>query len=118
MVKTKTAENNSEDSQPSDLAYIKNYKDGPGKFIRNEFGLLDNVDYEFAEDGSVNWRSMIKDEHLFPNKSWFDLRKKDVPRSIDGLKDHQLLIKLSGIKELAKLRGFTDVYYDVPSSVK
>ena len=93
--------------------YPKNYKDGPQKFSRNEFGLLNEVDYHFAEDGSVNWRSMIKDEHLFPNRSWFEGRKKDTPRTIDGLKDYQLLIKLSGIKELAKLRGFTDVYYDV-----
>lgn len=93
--------------------FQKNYKDGPGKFNRNEFGLLDEVDYIFDTDGSVNWRSMIKDEHLFPNKSWFDLRKKDVPRSIEGLKDHQLLIKLSGIKELAKLRGFSNVNYEV-----
>jgi hypothetical protein len=90
----------------------KNYAEGPGKFKRNEFGLLDYVDYSFAEDGSVNWRSMIKDEHLFPNRSWFDLRKKDMPRTIDGLGDHQLLIKLSGIKELAKLRGFSDVSYE------
>jgi hypothetical protein len=95
------------------LEYIKNYKEGPGKFCRNQFGLLSNIDYDFDQDGSVNWRSMIKDEHLFPNKSWFDLRKKDMPRSIDGLGDHQLLIKLSGIKELAKLRGFSDVSYDV-----
>jgi hypothetical protein len=97
----------------SKISYPKNYAEGPGRFKRNPFGLLDNVDYAFAEDGSVNWRSMIKDEHLFPNRSWFDLRKKDVPRSIDGLGDHQLLIKLSGIKELAKLRGFSDVSYDV-----
>jgi len=95
------------------VKYPANYADGPGRFQRNAFGLLSNVDYIFSEDGSVNWRSMIKDEHLFPNKSWFDLRKKDVPRTIDGLKDHQLLIKLSGIKELAKLRGFTDVSYEV-----
>ena len=95
------------------VKYPKNYADGPGLFQRNAFGLLGNVDYVFAEDGSVNWRSMIKDEHLFPNRSWFDLRKKDVPRTIDGLGDHQLLIKLSGIKELAKLRGFTDVAYEV-----
>jgi len=91
----------------------KKYVDGPLKFCRNEYGLLDNTDYHFNEDGSVNWRSMIGDEHLFPNKSWFDLRKKDTPRTIDGLKDHQLLIKLSGIKELAKLRGFTDVEYEI-----
>lgn len=118
MAKTKTATDNSVtfesilEAPEQPVKYIKNYKDGPGKFRRNTFGLLDNVDYHFSEDGSVNWRSMIKDEHLFPNKSWFDLRKKDMPRTIDGLSDHQLLIKLSGIKELAKLRGFSDVSYE------
>ena len=59
---------------------------GPTLYSRDENGLLNNVQYDFNEDGSVNWRSMIKDEHLFPNKSWFDLRKKDIPRSIEGLK--------------------------------
>ena len=52
-------------------------------------------------------------KHLFPNKSWFELRNKDCPRSAEGLADHQLLIKLGGIKELAKLRGFNDCNYDV-----
>lgn len=85
---------------------------GPDLYSRDENGLLKNIQYTFNEDGSVNWRSMIKDEHLFPNKSWFDLRKKDVPRSIEGLKDHQLLIKLSGIKELARLRGFESVSFE------
>ena len=70
------------------IVYPESYNEGPLKFKRNEFGLLNDVDYVFSEDGSVNWRSMIKDEHLFPNKSWFDLRKKDVPITIDGLKDN------------------------------
>ena len=52
-------------------------------------------------------------KHLFPNKSWFEARNKAVPTSVDGLQDYQLLIKLAGIKELAKLRGFTRVHYDV-----
>jgi hypothetical protein len=85
---------------------------GPSSFSRDENGLLKNIQYEFNEDGSVNWRAMIKDEYLFPNKSWFDLRKKDCPRSINGLADHQLLIKLGGIKELARLRGFKDIEYN------
>ena len=55
---------------------------------------------------------MIKEEHLFPNRSWFESRGKDCPRSIEGLADHQLLIKLAGIKELAKLRGFDSISYD------
>jgi hypothetical protein len=91
---------------------IINNTSGPSLYKRDENGLLQNIQYVFTEDGSVDWRSMIKDEHLFPNKSWFDLRKKDMPRSIEGLKDHQLLIKLSGIKELAKLRGFSNVHYE------
>lgn len=86
---------------------------GPNLFKRDENGLLENVDYEFNEDGSINWRAMVKEEHLFPNRSWFQMRGKDTPRSIDGLADHQLLIKLGGIKELAKLRGFSDVSYEV-----
>lgn len=86
---------------------------GPNLFSRDENGLLHNVQYVFNEDGSINWREMVKGEHLFPNKSWFQSRGKDMPRSIDGLSDYQLLIKLSGIKELAKLRGFSDLKYEV-----
>jgi len=86
---------------------------GPSSFVRDENGLLKNIQYIFQEDGSINWRQMIKEEFLFPNKSWFDLRKKDMPRTIEGLKDHQLLIKLGGIKELARLRGFSSVSYDI-----
>lgn len=85
---------------------------GPELYKRDTNGLLCNVDYEFNEDGSINWRAMIKEDHLFPNRSWFESRGKDTPRSSSGLADHQLLIKLAGIKELAKLRGFESISYD------
>jgi len=85
----------------------------PALYSRGDNGLLENIDYSFNEDGSVNWRAMIREEHLFPNKSWFEGRQKEVPTSTDGLADHQLLIKLGGIKELAKLRGFRSVGYTV-----
>lgn len=84
---------------------------GPKNYKRDSNGLLQTVQYEFNEDGSINWRAMIKEEHLFPNKSYFEMYKKPVPKSIKGLRDNQLLIKLSGIKELAKLRGFSEVKY-------
>ena len=86
-------------------------KIGPETFQRNSYGLLSNVEYSYNEDGSVNWRAMIKEENLFPNRGWFESRDKEVPSSVEGLKDHQLLIKLGGIKELAKLRGFSNVGY-------
>ena len=89
---------------------------GPDIWKRNEHGLLESVDYIFNEDGSVNWRAMINPEHLYPNKDWFEMRKMPVPESIEGLDDSQLLIKLGGIKELAKLRGINSVSYVVEES--
>ena len=82
-------------------------------YKRNELGLLEGVNYEYNEDGTVNWRAMIAPEHLYPNKGWFEMRNQPMPQSIEGLADNQLLIKLSGIKELAKLRGFNRVHYEV-----
>ena len=83
------------------------------KYTRGKDGLLKSVEYEYDEDGSVNWRAMVDPKHLFPNKSWFEVRNKPLPKSIEGLQDNQLLIKLAGIKELAKLRGYNSVRYDV-----
>lgn len=94
----------------------KNKLYGPDIWKRNEHGLLESVDYIFNEDGSVNWRAMINPEHLYPNKDWFEMRKMPVPESIEGLDDSQLLIKLGGIKELAKLRGFKSVSYSIEES--
>ena len=71
---------------------------GPDIYKRNEHGLLENVDYVFNEDGSIDWRSMIKPEFLYPNKGWFDARNKPIPNTIEGLDDKQLLIMLGGIK--------------------
>ena len=110
MVKAKKSNSSSDDSETN--PQVDNSL-GPSLFCRDENGLLKNIQYPFNEDGSVNWRAMIKEEHLFPNKVWFESRNKDMPRSIDGLKDHQLLIKLSGIKELARLRGFSNVSYKI-----
>ena len=86
---------------------------GPENFCRDENGLLKNAVYSFNEDGSINWRAMIGDQHLFPNRDWFKNRNQPYPSSPEGLGDHQLLIKLSGIKELARLRGFRDISYKV-----
>lgn len=94
----------------------KNKIYGPDLWKRNQHGLLESVEYTFNEDGSVNWRAMISPEHLYPNKDHFEMRKMPLPESIEGLEDNQLLIKLGGIKELAKLRGIKSVEYAVEES--
>lgn len=110
--KNSTTETTSEKSSLVTDISVDNSK-GPTIFQRDSDGLLKNVQYIFNTDGSIDWRAMIKDEHLFPNRSWFQSRGKDMPRTSEGLADHQLLIKLSGIKELARLRGFSDVSYKI-----
>ena len=87
----------------------------PKLFKRNEFGLIENesIKYIFNDDGTINWRKMIKPEFLVPNKQYFERYKKSVPSSIEGLEDNQLLILLGGIKELAQMRGFNSVNYDI-----
>jgi len=82
--------------------------------VRDERGLLNGVNFIFNKDGTVNWRAMVNPAHLYPNKDWFARRNQAVPETADGLRDEQLLIKLSGIKEVAKLRGYTSVHFLFP----
>ena len=77
------------------------------KIDRNEDGLINDVDYPFTEDGLIDWRKMVKPEHLVPNKD------RTSETDVTKLKDYQLIILLGGIKELAQIRGFTDVRYEV-----
>tara|TARA_Y100000310_G_scaffold341514_1_gene440896 strand:+ start:3708 stop:4418 length:711 start_codon:yes stop_codon:yes gene_type:complete len=77
------------------------------KIDRNEDGLINGVDYLFTEDGLIDWRKMVKPEHLVPNKD----RTGEV--DVTKLKDYQLIILLGGIKELAQIRGYADVKYEV-----
>jgi len=74
---------------------------------RNEHGLLAGVDYHVGEDGFINWRKMVEDDHLVPNKS------RTQETDVSKLEDGDLLILLAGIKNLAHLRGFESVKYRV-----
>lgn len=91
------------------------YKNQVNKFKRDTNGLLECVDYIFNQDNTINWRAMINKEHLVPNRDAFknqkDINLKEV--DVSSLADNQLLILLAGIKELAQIRGYKNVSYDV-----
>jgi len=86
----------------SELKIIENFK-------RDENGLLTKptVPYSFNEDGSIDWRSMVRKEFLVSNKE----RTKET--DVTKLEDKDLIILLGGIKELAQIRGYTNVSYAV-----
>lgn len=91
------------------------YKDQTQSFKRDTFGLLECVNYIFNADNTINWRAMINKEHLVPNRDAFKNQKDINLKEIDvsALADNQLLILLAGIKELAQIRGYKNVSYDV-----
>jgi hypothetical protein len=80
---------------------------------RDLSGLLNNVEYKLNEEGFIDWRAMIKPAYLYINKDSFASRNLQVPESKEGLADNELLITLSGIKEIARLRGYTSVRFEV-----
>lgn len=81
----------------------------PNIITRNKYGLLENasINYIYHDDGTINWRKMVKTEYLVPN------RQKTQETDVSKLEDKDLLILLGGIKELAQIRGYTSVEYKV-----
>jgi hypothetical protein len=82
----------------------------PPKLItRNKYGLIEdkNINYVYNDDATINWRKMVKQEYLVPN------RQKTQETDVSKLEDKDLLILLGGIKELAQIRGYTSVEYKV-----
>lgn len=77
------------------------------KNITRTDGLIDGLTYVFNENGSINWRKMVDNKYLVPNK------QKTEEKDVSKLDDKDLLILLAGIKELADLRGYTEVSYNV-----
>jgi len=76
---------------------------------RDENGLISQpkIEYIFDDRGFVNWRKMVKVEHLVAN------RQRTQESDTSQLEDKDLLILLGGIKELAQIRGYSSVTYDV-----
>ena len=84
-----------------------------GAWSRNQFGLLKNYNYEFNEDGSVNWRALIAPEFIVPNRQTFSKRgidvsklgKDEIAKLVTESEDKDLLILLAGYKNVG-IRDF------------
>ena len=80
------------------------------------FGLLDSISYVFDETGFIDWRVLIPKGFLFINQQKFKELGKEVPKTMDGLEDSMIIIKLGGIKWLARVRGYEKVMFEVISA--
>src|ERR1051326_973022 len=91
-------------------------KKPPFELKRNEFGLYDHVQYEFDDLGFINYRKLIPEEYLVPNRQLFEKRGEPVPKTIKGLEDNQMLTLLAGWRFLASIRGFKGLDHQVIES--
>jgi hypothetical protein len=90
-------------------------EDGVFKPLRNEVGLLNNINYPLKSNGLIDWRKLIPREHIVLNKYNFasraipldDLSHEDIDRLIDESPEEDLVIKLAGFRELASIRGYS-----------
>lgn len=85
--------------------------------IRNSDGFFDDLQYEYNDDFSINWRKMIKPEHTVINTQRVEEVERVYGKSVSELDirevdDKYLLVLLPGFKELAHLRGYSSVKYD------
>lgn len=86
--------------------------------LRNDLGLLEGVEYILNKDGGIDWRAMIPKDFLVFNlqhqaKIEEVYGKPITELNVTEVEDKYLLILLGGIKELARLRGYMSVTYDV-----
>lgn len=88
---------------------VESINNPPKLFKRNDYGLIEdsNLKYIFNDDGTINWRAMVKTQYLVNN------RQKTQETDVSKLEDKDLLILLGGIKELAQIRGYSKVEYKV-----
>jgi hypothetical protein len=116
-IQENTDQNTTETVSDKSQLDASRYLDKVIGFSRDGNGFLNGVNYIFNDDNTINWRAMIKPEHLVPNRDSFkdaNINLKEI--DVTTLPDNKLLILLAGIKELAQIRGFKSVAYDVIES--
>ena len=87
-------------------------------FKRNESGLLDSVSYVYRENGSIDWRAMVKPEYTVINAQYKNQLEQIHQKGLEDIRpeeveDKYLLVLLAGFKELAQIRGYSSVDYSV-----
>lgn len=85
--------------------------------IRGQDGLLKTIAYPKKDNGLIDWRQLISREYIVLNRmslagkglSLDDLSQEEIDKLIDESPEEDLIIKLAGFRQLAKIRG---IFYE------
>ena len=107
------------------IPIIENKSIPPKITKRNEFGLIEGINYVFQEDGGVNWKAMVDPKFLYLNpdmkrrnkiETKYGKKFEEIKPLEDKVDDTDLVISLGGIRQLAKLRGVSSVHHTIKES--
>lgn len=91
------------------------------KFKRDpETGLIIDFQYPLKEDGSVNYRALLKPEHLYVPKDKIPLIEKKYGKPLQDIdltqaEDRFLAVTMKGLRHICFLRGFKSIKNKVDS---
>lgn len=92
------------------------YQDKVALFRRDKWGLLENLEYHFKDDGSINWKKLVPINDFVPNRERYPKNTDFKSLNIAEQPDEKLLILLNGFKSLARIRGVKSVEYTIGES--
>jgi len=93
----------------------------------DENGLQKGIQYYFNEDGGVDWKRMIPLQFLYINNDFKNRAKiekkygkpyEEIDIIKDKVEDIDLIQNLGAAKYLLKLRGFTDIQYNIKEATE
>ena len=90
-------------------------------FSRNEQGLVNGVQYHFTPEGRIDYRAMVDPKFLYVAHEYRDrvvVEQGKPLNEIDVLKvkDDWLRIRVGGLNQLANLRGYRSLEYELIST--
>lgn len=93
-------------------------------FQRDEkTGLIIGYPYKFTPEGRIDWRSLVDSKFLYVANEYKDRVVKEQGKPLDQIdiltvKDDWLRIRLGGINQLANLRGYRSLEYELVTATE
>lgn len=94
---------------------------------RDENGLIKGINYKFNDQGFIDWRSMVSPEFLYVNpdtkrrdklEKKYNKKYEEIDPILDNVEDVDLIIMLGGLKQILRIKGFTNVNFWIKEANK
>lgn len=72
------------------------------------------IDYSFlkpSEETKFKWRDCIDPSFLYINERYYTSRNKDIPQSVAEAEDDGVIVRLIGLRDLARRHGYKSISY-------